>query len=124
MTSYRDPNLQRTYDVYLNAASYVEHFEASDRDMLKYIIGAIAKIDAPMTPSMEGNYSFLCYMSGITDEILQQIRDEILSTKTETIRSLAPIIKSITDTGIVCAMGDENIIENGKELFSTLKTFS
>ncbi len=124
MTSYRDPNLQRTYDVYLNAPAYVENFKASDRDMLKYIIGAIAKTDAPMTPSMEGNYSLLCYLSGITDEILQQTRDEILAADVETIRRLAPIIKAITDTDIICAMGDEHMIENGKELFSALKTFS
>ncbi len=124
MTSYRDPNLQRTYDVYLNAPAYVENFKASDRDMLKYIIGAIAKTDAPMTPSMEGNYSLLCYLSGITDEILQQTRDEILAADVETIRGLAPIIKAITDTDIICAMGDEHMIENGKELFSALKTFS
>lgn len=124
MTSYRDPNLQKTYEVYKRSADYVENFNASDRDMLKYIIGAIAKLDAPMTPSMEGNYSFLCYMSGITDEELQKVRDEILSADVDTIRNLAPIVKSIVDSGIVCAMGDENVIEYGKEMFTSVKTLA
>lgn len=122
--SYRDPNLRKTYDVFQNAASYVEHFEASDRDMLKYIIGAIAKLDAPLTPSAEGSYNYLCYLSGITDEELQKNRDEVLSADVHTIRTLAPLVKSITDSNIICAIGDETVIEKGKDLFKTIKNLA
>lgn len=122
--SYRDPNLEKTYDVYKNAAAYVENFEATDRDMLKYIIGAIAKLDTPMTPSAEGTYNYICYLSGITDEELQKNRDEVLSADVNTIRGLAPIIKSVTDSGIICAMGNETTIANGKEMFTTVRSLS
>ncbi|MGN0438400.1 MAG: insulinase family protein [Lachnospiraceae bacterium] len=120
--SYRDPNLEKTYDVYKNAVKYVEDFEASERDMLKYIIGAIAKIDAPMTPSAEGAYNYLCYISGITDEDIQKNRDEILSADVETIRGLAPMIQSVIDSNIICALGNETIIAQKKDLFMTTRT--
>ena len=42
-----------TYDIYKKAADYVAGFDESDRDMTKYLIGAIAKLDSPMTPSAE-----------------------------------------------------------------------
>ena len=41
-TSYRDPNLKETFDVYEGAAEYLENFDANERDMTKYIIGAIS----------------------------------------------------------------------------------
>lgn len=120
-TSYRDPNLGRTYEIYKNAGDYVEHFDASDRDMLKYIIGAVAKLEAPLVPSAEGEYDFLCYLSGVTDEQLQKDRDEVLSAGVEEIRKLAPLIKAVTEKGIICAIGDENVIQKEKNLFTEIK---
>ena len=38
-TSYRDPNLLETYEIYKEAPDYVRSFEADERDMMKYIIG-------------------------------------------------------------------------------------
>ena len=122
--SYRDPNLEKTYEVYQKASDYVKEFDASSRDMLKYIIGAIAKLDTPMNPSAEGAYNYVCYLSGVTDEDLQKNRDEILGADVDTIRGLAPIVEAITDTGIICAMGNETTISNGKELFKELKNLS
>ena len=121
-TSYRDPNLQKTYEVYKNAAEYVEQFTASDRDMLKYIIGTICKLDTPLTPSADGAYSFRCYLAGATNEDLQETRDEILKTDVETIRGLAGHIRAITESDIICALGDEEKIEENKEMFKEVKS--
>ena len=123
-TSYRDPNLKKTYEVYKNAPEYVKNFEASERDMLKYIIGAIAKIDTPMTPSSEGAFSMACYLSGVTEESLQQDRDTILSTDVETIRELAPYIEAIVSYDCIAALGDEDVIEKEADVFKELKNFN
>lgn len=120
-TSYRDPNLGKTYDIYRNAAEYVEQFEASDRDMVKYIIGAIAKLDTPLTPSAEGAFDFNCYLSGVTEEQLQKDRDEVLAADVEAIRNLAKLISAVTDTDIICAIGDEQAIEREENLFAEIK---
>ena len=117
-TSYRDPNLMETYEVYKKAADYVEEFDATERDMTKYIIGAISRVDAPLTPSAEGNFSYVAYLMGLTDEDIQQERDEILGSKVETIRSLAPYIEAVAGEGIICAIGDEVKIESTKDSFN------
>lgn len=122
MTSYRDPNLVETYEVYNNAYRYVENFDCNDRDMTKYLIGTIAKLDSPLTPSAEGSFSFLCYMTGITDEMRQQERDEILSCDKNAIRELAPIVKSVTDSKIICAIGGEDKIEAAKDCFKAIRS--
>ncbi|MDE6627175.1 MAG: insulinase family protein [Lachnospiraceae bacterium] len=120
-TSYRDPNLGKTYEIYQNAAGYVEQFEASDRDMVKYIIGAIAKLDTPLTPSAEGAFDFNCYLSGVTEEQLQKDRDEVLSADVAAIRKLAPLISAVTGTDIICAIGDEQVIQREEGLFEEIK---
>ena len=116
-TSYRDPNLAETYDIYKNAYKYVEEFNCSDRDMTKYVIGAIAKADTPLTPQLEGAFSFSCYMCGITDEYRQKSRTQVLTADQKTIRSLAPYVKVVSDSGIICAVGSDDKINENKELF-------
>ena len=99
----------------------MKNFNACERDMLKYIIGAIAKLDAPMTPSAEGAYDFICYLSGITDEQLQKDRDEILSANVEKIRETAPLVSAVIQNNILCALGDEDMIQKQEYLFDGIK---
>ena len=106
-----------TYNIYKEAALYVEQFSANERDMTKYIIGAIAKLDTPLTPSSEGSFYFLSYLMGITDEELQQTREEVLNTTVSTIRSLAPHVKAATKGDVICAVGGETKIEAAKDNF-------
>lgn len=116
-TSYRDPNLMETYDIYMNAAKYVAEFDADERDMTKYVIGAISKLDSPLTPVAEGNFSFASYLIGLTDEDIQRDRDEVLATDVETIRSLAPYVEAAINGGIICAVGGEAKLEAAKDSF-------
>ena len=123
-TSYRDPNLARTYEVYKGASDYVKNFKAADRDMLKYIIGAVAKIDTPMTPAGEGAWSFSSYMAGITDEMIQKRTGMIYyQTNVEKIRSLAPYIREILKSDIICVLGDEQKIQDEASRFEKVRRF-
>ena len=108
--SYRDPNLRRTVGVYEGAADYVRSFDADERTMTQYIIGAIADLDVPMTPKSKGAYGFSAYMSNQTMDMIQQERDELLSATPDTIRSLADYIDAIMDTGAFCVVGGEEAI--------------
>ena len=121
-TSYRDPNLLETYEIYKKAPEYVKNFEADERDMTKYIIGAISKMDAPLTPSAEGNYSLICYLMGVDDADLQQTRDEVLGATPEVIRGLAGHVEAAVDGGVICAIGDEARIEDAKDAFTEVKS--
>ncbi len=119
--SYRDPNLLETYEVFKKAPEYVAHFQSDDRDLTKYFIGAIAKMDNPMTPSQAGAFSFAAYVSGVTDEQLQQDRDEVLSVTPEVIAGLAPIVRAISDSGILCVVGNEDRLKETKDSFKTVR---
>lgn len=119
-TSYRDPNLMETYNIYKGAPEYVRTFDADDRDMTKYIIGAISKLDAPLTPSAEGAFSFAAYLMGITNEDLQKERDQVLSSNVGSIRELAPYVEAAVGGDIICVIGNENKLEGVKDNFKTV----
>lgn len=121
-TSYRDPNLIKTYEIYEHAVDYVRNFEVSDRDMLKYIIGTVAKLDAPLTPAADGRQSDMMYLAGETQDKLQKLRDEVLSCDREAIRALVPYLEAVFEKDYRCALGDEEIIGKEQDLFKEIKT--
>lgn len=123
-TSYRDPNLKETNEIYERAAEYVKNFSVDERDMTKYIIGAISNIDTPRTPRMKGDVSMGAYLTGLTESDVQKQRDEILGATKEDIRRLAGIVKAIMDCGNLCVIGSENRIEKDRELFLEVKNLS
>lgn len=121
LVSYRDPNLMETYEIFQNAPAYVEQFDADERDMTKYIIGTIAKLDAPLTPVAAGAFHFAAYLSGVTDAELQKDRDDILAATPEVIRGLAPLVRAVTDSGILCVVGNEHKLAENRAHFGEIK---
>lgn len=121
LVSYRDPNLKETLDIYRNAAAYLEGFEASDRDMEKYIIGTISEMDIPLTPKMKGSRALGIYMTGIDMKLLQKERDEVLSCTKEDIRALSDYLKAIVDQGNICVVGGEQKIKDNADLFKNIE---
>ncbi|MBQ3785975.1 MAG: insulinase family protein [Lachnospiraceae bacterium] len=119
--SYRDPNLDRTLEVYKEAFDYVLGFDVSDRDMRKFIIGTISETDVPRTPHMQADRSRGMFLQGITDEFVQKERDEILSCDVNTIRGLSAYLKAVIDQGYLCVIGSENKVEECKDKFKEVK---
>ena len=81
--SYRDPNMKETNDIYEGIPEYLEYFDADERDMTKYVIGTISELDTPLTPSQKGARGLAAWYSGLTDEMVQKERDEILNARVE-----------------------------------------
>ncbi|SHO47803.1 insulinase family protein [Anaerocolumna xylanovorans] len=123
-TSYRDPNLKETNEIYEKTADYIRNFTTDDRDMTKYIIGTISGIDTPRTPRMKGDVSMGAYLTGLTGEDVQKQRDEILHATKEDIRKLADIVKAIMDCKNLCVIGSESKVEQDRDLFMEVKNLS
>lgn len=119
-TSYRDPNLKRTIEVYNNAAEYFKNFKADSRQMTKYIIGTISDLDFPLSPSMKGERAAEYNIKHITYEDLQREREEILNTKEEDIVAFADLIYHIMSKDNICVMGNEDTIRENKDIFENL----
>jgi len=122
--SYRDPNLKKTLEVYNDTAKFIQEFDASKRDMTKYIIGTISRYDYPLTPSMKGEKAVSLYISQISQEDIQKERDEILNTKVEDLKKYAEMIDKVVSENLKCVMGNKEVIKENSDLFdSTIDVF-
>lgn len=119
--SYRDPNLEKTIEVYEKAADFVAAFEADERTMTQYIIGAVSALDMPLTPAARGTYSLAGYMTGFTFERVQKERDELLAADAETIRKLAAYIRAFMEDDCLCVVGNEEKIKERKDIFDAVE---
>ena len=119
--SYRDPNLARTIEVYERAAETIASYQADERTMTQYIIGAISDLDMPMNPAARGLYSLSAYMTGLSTEILQKERDEILSADAEQIRGLAEYISAFLSEDFLCVVGSAGKLKEEKDRFMKLE---
>ena len=121
-TSYRDPGLKETNEIYEGIVDYVKNFDADERDITKYIIGTFSSLDAPLTPQSKGRRSLSMYLAGITEEDLNRERAEILDVTIEDIRGLANTVKAVLDADHICVIGNESKILESKDLFKEVKT--
>ncbi len=122
--SYRDPNIKETNEIYNGVVQYLENFNPDERDMTKYVIGAISNLDTPMTPSLKGARGLSAYLSHVTHEMMQEERDQILNATAQDIRELSEIVDAILKTDSICVVGNEDKIQENKELFGITMNLS
>ncbi len=118
--SYRDPNLKETLDNFAHTPEFLHTFAPEPDLMTRFIIGTIANIDRPLTPSGEGDQALSWYIQNVSPEQLQAERDAILATTPEDIRNLEGMVKDILNQNAYCVYGNEEKIASNKELFGKI----
>ena len=119
-SSYRDPNLADTLNVYNHAALFVSHLKLEPDEMLKYIIGTISNVDQPMTVSQRTNTAVARYLNGKKFESIQNTRTQILNTTLEDIKKAVEILKEFEAKGSVCVYGGEEKIKANANIFNQI----
>lgn len=118
--SYRDPNLERTIGAYEGAVDYVKKFHADEREMTKFVIGAVSESDMPLTPAAKGSRSMAAYLTNYTYEDTQRERDQMLDATPDDIRALADYLEAFLADECLCVVGNEEKIKEQKALFETI----
>lgn len=119
--SYRDPNLGQTIDVFEGAAEFIANYEADERTMTQYIIGAISSLDTPLTANGKGRRSKDAYMSECTFEMVQKARDQVLDATPEDIRGMSKYIRAFMEDDFLCVVGNEQQIKAEKDKFEIIE---
>lgn len=119
-TSYRDPQLTRTLDVYRNTPDYLKNFNVDERAMTKFVIGTFSELDMPLTPCARGRKALVCHMAHITQDMLQKTRDEVLHANADDIRALSDVIADGLQHPQICVIGNEDNINQNRDLFDKI----
>jgi Zn-dependent M16 (insulinase) family peptidase len=118
--SYRDPNLAETLAVYDEMADFLKNYDAGEREMIKYIIGTIGRLDVPLTPSMKAQRAAEQYIRGLSQADRQKERNQILDAKPDDIRELAKLVAAAMHENYLCVLGNEEKIRQNKAVFGKL----
>lgn len=117
LVSYRDPNLKKTMEVYEAIPQFVKEFKASEREMTQYIIGTLGSLDTPLTPEAKGHRSLIAYLGGLSYDMVQRERDDMLQAKDSDIRALHTCIEKALSQGQICVIGNEIAIKKEEDMF-------
>lgn len=117
-SSYRDPHLQETIEVFEKTSQFLSRFQSNQRVINSYIIGALSSLDHPLTPSQQGDRAARYTLTGITKEFLDQEREQVFQTTLQEIHEFAPILEECMKMPYACVIGNEKKIEEKKELFT------
>ncbi|KKB82630.1 peptidase M16 [Devosia limi DSM 17137] len=107
--SYRDPNLLKTLDAYDGAAKAL-NAGIGEADLTRSIIGVIGDIDGYQFPDAKGYSSMWRQLTGTTDAIRQQRRDEVLGASGADFKALAAAVEAVAKHGHVVVLGGEAAI--------------
>ena len=118
--SYRDPNLTETLENYRASTDFIKEFEADDEAMTRFIIGTVARMDRPLTPSEKGNVAVRYHLEGVTQADKQLERDAVLATSPEDIRAMQSLVADILSQDAYCVYGSEEKIKEAKQVFGEL----
>jgi hypothetical protein len=95
-SSYRDPNVQGTLDIYSKSAAELEELELTDDALEQAIVGAVGDLDSPMNSQQKGSFALSLHLTGVTTESRQRYRDEVLSTSRDSFAAFAKALRGAT----------------------------
>lgn len=110
LLSYRDPSLEQTLQAYDGAGAFLRRAEIDSDELEKSIIGVIGGMDGFMLPDAKGHASMVRYLLGETDELRQQIREEVLTTTADHFRAFADVLDQVAAAGDVVVLGSPEAI--------------
>lgn len=121
IASYRDPRLVETLSVYDDVATYLENLEITPKELEAFIIGTVGRLDPARSTQDQGFKALIEYITKVTTADRQKEKDELLATTPETLKSRAPLFRTVFSKNNICVLGNETKIKNHKEVFSQIR---
>lgn len=120
VTSYRDPNVKKTYDAYYAIPSHLRKFKMNEKAFTNIKIGAYAGYDPLLSPYARGKKSRDDLISGITSEYIDEKINEILETTQQDVRHAADYFEEYLKNAAISTIGNRDIITRDKDIFKKI----
>ncbi|HUF39115.1 MAG TPA: insulinase family protein [Anaerolineales bacterium] len=113
--SYRDPNLLGTLANYDGAPGFLRDLDIDKDELTKTIIGTIGDVDGYQLPDAKGYSSLIRYLTGVTDENRQVLREQVLDTRPGDFKQFGEALEAVRDHGKVVVLGSADAIREANE---------
>lgn len=124
--SYRDPNIERTLDVYRNACDFITGDTITDEDVKEAILQVCSEIDKPETPGPAAVKAFFRDRINLTDEKRGAFKTALLAVTREKVAQAARIYfdAATPNKGTAVISGKERLEAANKQLGGTDDTLT
>ncbi|MCY4526380.1 MAG: insulinase family protein, partial [Anaerolineaceae bacterium] len=113
--SYRDPHLLRTLDACDGAAAALAQYRPGRNEVTRAIIGAIGSLDSYQLPDAQGYTSLMRHLVGLTDDLRQENREQVLATSGADMRRYADALAAVRDHGDIVVLGSAAALQAAGE---------
>ncbi len=119
-SSYRDPNLTRTLEVYDTLGTWLRDQPLTQEDTLNYVIGTLNRFDPPLNPKNMGVLAYTRYLTGRTKEMAEGSLAEALQSTPDGLKAYASLLDVAMQKNRFCVVGNAKTLEDNRELFDEL----
>lgn len=105
LVSYRDPNIEKTLEVFDQCADFLKNLSLHRDELTKAVIGVIGDLDRHLLPDAKGFTSFVRRLTGDDDEARQRMREEVLGTGAADFRAFGEVLDALQAKGRVVVLG-------------------
>jgi len=112
--SYRDPNLMGTLQTYDETPEFLRKAakEMTPTTLANAVIGMIGDMDAPMSPDQKGFTSMDRWLTGNSDEMRQERRDQVLGTTAKDFADFGEKLEIVSKSGTIAVIGSGAALED------------
>ena len=109
-------SLSGTVGVFLVAQAFLSHTakEMSQATLSNAIIGMVGDLDRPQQPDQKGFASMERYLTGYTDEMRQERREQVLGTTAKDFKEFGERLGAVSKTGTVAVVGSSAALESAE----------
>ena len=120
-SSYRDPNITKTNEVYEAASKFVREFNPTNEDLVKFKIGAIGNSESVLHNREKAEAARVSYLRGQTFEDKCRVREEMLNVTKEEIQGFAKLFDEALSENVLSCIGNQAKVEEAKGLFKSIR---
>ena len=111
-TSYRDPNITRTFDSFRQALDSARGQLLGEEAFEQVLIGAVGREERPMAPGERGYTALKRSLLGISDRMRQHRRDRLLSASPKDLAAAADRLASSYGRGYSAVLTGRQALES------------
>jgi len=124
-SSYRDPHLDQTLNLYLQAGTWLKNLQLSKEDLEQALIGTLGKMAPPERPSSMVSKSFFRHLIGLRHAQREQFWREILETTPSHLHAYGDALtEAFSKEQRICVLGGQVALEESEHHLHITKLMS
>lgn len=104
-SSYRDPQLKKTYEVYDGIASFLSAAEISEKEILGCKMSVVGSITKPATVEEKSLRNEGYALSGLNSDDIRKVLQEAISFSVQDIGGFIKLFEEFAANGVLCTVG-------------------